>query len=63
MRMGRPPKEPRLRMTDSIRLPLTADQKRTIEEAAALDQTDVTAWIRPILMEAARKRIAREAKA
>ena len=49
-------------MSEYIRLPLTVDQKRLIEEAATLDLADVAAWIRPILLEAARKRIAKEGK-
>jgi len=44
-------------MSASIRLPLTEDQKRLIEEAAVLDQSDLTAWIRPILLRAAKERI------
>jgi uncharacterized protein (DUF1778 family) len=47
-------------MSDYIRLPLTEDQKRLIETAAVLDQSDVTAWVRPIVLEAARRRIAKE---
>ena len=56
--MARPRKDERLLMKVSIRLPLTADQKKLIEEAANLDQSDLTAWARPILIQAARDRVA-----
>ena len=55
--MARPRKDERLLMKVSIRLPLTEDQKKLIEEAASLDQSDLTAWARPILLAAARHRI------
>jgi uncharacterized protein (DUF1778 family) len=58
--MARPRKDERLLMKASIRLPLTEDQKRLIEEAANLDQSDLTAWIRPILLQAAKRRIAEQ---
>jgi uncharacterized protein (DUF1778 family) len=57
--MARPPKDKRLLMKVSVRIPLTEDQKRLIEEAASLDQSDMTAWIRPILIQAASERIAK----
>ena len=55
--MARPPKDPALRMDTDLRVPVTANQKKVISEAAAADQTDVAAWIRPILMSAAGKRL------
>jgi len=58
--MARPRKDKRLLMKVSIRLPLTEDQKSLIEEAASLDQSDLTAWIRPILLLAAKERVAKE---
>jgi uncharacterized protein (DUF1778 family) len=57
--MARPHKDKRLLMKVSIRLPLTEDQKTLIEEAANLDQSDLTAWIRPILIQAAKDRLAK----
>jgi hypothetical protein len=39
------------------------DLVRVMEEGASLDQSDLTAWIRPILLEAARERIAKSQSA
>jgi uncharacterized protein (DUF1778 family) len=55
--MGRPPKDKRLLMNIPLRIMLTAEQKALIEEAAQMDQVDMTAWARPILLQAARKRL------
>jgi uncharacterized protein (DUF1778 family) len=55
--MARPPKDKKLLMRVSVRIPLTEDQKRLIEQAASLDQSDMTAWMRPILLRAAQERI------
>jgi Protein of unknown function (DUF1778) len=57
--MVRPRKDKRMLMSVSIRIPLTEDQKRLIEEAASLDQSDMTAWVRPILVRAAQERLER----
>jgi uncharacterized protein (DUF1778 family) len=57
--MARPRKDKRLLMNVSIRIPLTADQKELIEEAAKLEQTDMTAWVRPILLRAAQESLAK----
>jgi hypothetical protein len=56
--MGRPLKEARLRMSVDLRIPVTAEQKRMIAEAAAIAQSDMAAWVRPLLVQAAEKRIA-----
>ena len=42
-----------------LRILLTAEQKALIEEAARLNQSDVAAWARPILLDAARSMIAK----
>lgn len=55
--MARPRKDKRLLMKASIRVMLTEEQKALIEEAAGMDQSDMTAWVRPILIQAARNRI------
>jgi len=57
--MGRPKKEKSLLMNVPLRIMLTAEQNRLIEEAAKLDQADMTAWVRPILLRAAHDRIVR----
>jgi hypothetical protein len=55
--MGRPPKDDALKMTIPLRIMLTADQKNLIGEAARLEGVDMTAWARPILLQAARQRV------
>jgi uncharacterized protein (DUF1778 family) len=58
--MARPRKEPRLRKDADLRIPLTAEQKELIAQAAALDQSDMAAWVRPLLIQAAQLRVARQ---
>jgi hypothetical protein len=58
--MARPPKEPRLRMTTDIRIPVTTDQKRLITEAVANDPGGMAAWARQVLIDAARDRLAQQ---
>jgi hypothetical protein len=58
--MARPPKDKRLLMNVYLRIPLTADQKRLVEEAARLDFSDVTPWVRALLVRAASERVAPE---
>jgi uncharacterized protein (DUF1778 family) len=57
--MARPPKDPALRMDVDLRIPVTADQKARIAEAAAAEQSDVAAWIRRVALGAADRRIAK----
>ena len=52
--MARPPKDPALRLTDQLRIPLSADQKQLIIEAAKIDSIDMTAWARAALLQAAK---------
>lgn len=40
-------------MSDQIRIPLTADQKRLIAAAAARRALEMTAWARSVLVRAA----------
>jgi uncharacterized protein (DUF1778 family) len=42
-----------------LRIPVTAEQKRLIQEAARLDETDMAAWVRPLLVQAAQERVAK----
>jgi hypothetical protein len=57
--MGRPPKDPRFRKDVDLRIPLTAEQKRLIVEAATAAQSDVATWLRPIILQAASDWLAR----
>ncbi|HEV3258631.1 MAG TPA: hypothetical protein VG013_17280 [Gemmataceae bacterium] len=60
--MGRPRKEPGERKDYHLRVPLTDAQHALIEEAVRLDDEGKAAWARSVLLEAARKRIARARK-
>jgi uncharacterized protein (DUF1778 family) len=51
--MGRPPKDPALRMSVDLRIPVTESQKQMIFAAASANEADVASWIRPLLLEAA----------
>jgi uncharacterized protein (DUF1778 family) len=44
-------------MDTDLRIPVTSDQKAMIVQAATNLQTDVAAWVRPILMAAAQESI------
>jgi hypothetical protein len=44
-------------MDVDLRIPLTVEQKAKIAHAAAVEQLDVAAWVRPILLQAADKRL------
>jgi hypothetical protein len=59
MNMARPPKKPADRKAYHLRVPLAANQRTLIEEAARLADADKAAWARAILLEAARKRLAK----
>ena len=56
--MGRPKKEKSLLMNRPLRIMLTADQRELIEKAAQADGLDMTAWARPILLQAAQDQLA-----
>ena len=53
---GRPPKAPEDRRTDSMKIPLTADEKALIEEAAHTDEAKPVTWAREVLVRAAKRR-------
>jgi hypothetical protein len=55
--MARPPKEPRLRMTTDLRIPVTAEQKQLISDAVADEPDGMAAWARQVLIDAAKDRI------
>jgi hypothetical protein len=58
-RTGRPPKDKRLLMNIPLRIMLSGEQREVIERAALIEGLDMTAWARPILLEAARRRLAK----
>jgi hypothetical protein len=55
-KMGRPPKAPEDRRTESMKLPLSSDEKEAIESAAAADETKPVTWAREVLLRAAKRR-------
>jgi hypothetical protein len=57
--MARPRKEPRLRKDVDLRIPLTAEQKQLVVQAAAAAQSDVATWLRPIILQVAMDRLAK----
>jgi len=57
--MGRPRKKPGDRKDYHLRVPLTDTQRELVEEAAKLSDQDMAAWARLILLEAAKRRIAK----
>lgn len=59
MTRGRPPKRPSDRRTDSMKIPLTAAEKKFIEAAAHADDARPVTWVRETLMRAARRRQAK----
>jgi uncharacterized protein (DUF1778 family) len=60
--MARPPKDPADRKSVDLRIPLTEEQKKLVSEAASADQEDVAAWVRPIVLHAAERRLAKQPK-
>ena len=60
--MGRPRKDERLLLNRPLRLMLTAEQDALIRQAAEQEGVDMTAWARPILLEAALKQLAAKAE-
>jgi hypothetical protein len=54
--MGRPPKAPKDRRTDSMKIPLTSAEKRSIEQAAQTDDAKPVTWARDVLMRAVARR-------
>lgn len=60
--MARPPKEPRLRMTTDLRIPMTHDQKQLIDAAIRDDPGGMAAWARTVLLRAAHEKLAASQK-
>lgn len=60
--MARPRKAGRLRLDIDLRIPVTSEQKALISEATADEPEGFAAWARAILLEAAKRKIARSKK-
>jgi hypothetical protein len=61
MTMPRPRKDGRLRMDTDLRIPLTSEQKALIDDATSDEPQGKAAWARALLLEAARRKIAKRA--
>jgi hypothetical protein len=57
--MGRPRKDPSMRMDTDLRVPLTAEQKAIIDEATADQPEGKAAWARTLLLAAAMRKLAK----
>jgi hypothetical protein len=55
--MARPPKNPDLRMDKDLRIPVTAEQRETVNRAAQAAGQDMAAWARSLLLTAARRQL------
>jgi len=61
--MARPKKDPSLVKGETIKIPLTAEQKEMITQAALAVGSDTAAWARQRLVEAAQEQAAKSLKA
>ena len=57
--MPRPRKEGRLRLDVYLRIPVTSEQKALIAEATSDEPEGMAAWARAVLLEAARRKLAK----
>lgn len=57
--MPRPRKSGRLRMDTDLRIPVTSEQKALIVKATSEEPEGMAAWARAVLLETARKRLAK----
>jgi hypothetical protein len=57
--MARRRKDPKLRMANDLRIPVTGDQKRLIVAATNDEPQGMAAWARAVLIQAAEKKLAR----
>jgi uncharacterized protein (DUF1778 family) len=49
--MTRPQKNPSDRKTVHLRVPVTADQKKTVDDAMAIDGREFAGWARSLILE------------
>jgi hypothetical protein len=57
--MGRPRKDDSLRMDTDLRIPMTGEQKALLDEATSDEPQGKAAWARAVLLESARRKIAK----
>ena len=61
--MARPRKAGKLRMDTDLRIPVTSEQKKLITDATSDEPEGMAAWARTVLLEAARRKVARSKRA
>jgi len=61
-RMARPRKYGELPMDTDLRIPLTSEQKALLDEATADEPEGKAAWARTILLDVARRKLAKRRK-
>ncbi len=54
--MARPPKNPEDRRTESVKIPLTSDEKELIRTAAESNGEKHVTWAREVLLRAAKRK-------
>jgi hypothetical protein len=52
--MARPPKDPALRMSADLRIPVTATQKQLVADAMAALGAEFAGWARTLILDAAK---------
>jgi hypothetical protein len=57
--MARPRKDGRLLMDTSLRIPVTSEQKALITEATADEPEGMAAWVRAVVLAAAKRKLAK----
>jgi hypothetical protein len=60
--MPRHKKDPALRLTFDLRIPVTADQRELIMKAVSDEANGFAAWARAVLLEAAKKKLEKQSK-
>jgi hypothetical protein len=55
--MPRPKKDPAMRMDTDLRVPMTAEQKKLLDEATKDEPQGKAAWARIVLIQAAERKI------
>ena len=60
--MARPPKNPATRKDKDLRIPVTGRQRELVSQGAAAAGLDMATWARPILLEAAKREVAKRSR-
>jgi hypothetical protein len=60
--MARPRKDPAMRMDTDLRVPMTEQQKQMLDDATADEPEGKAAWARSILLDAAKRKLAKNRK-